>query len=125
MMAVIQVGDPTDGAGGPSAWGHGHPDLSTLRLLKRFVACGRSGRRYALAMDEQESDIFIESNNCQVYATGWNGNIVVNAFLDGRTQVEVSRQPRGNWTTAPRSAFQSCGLNSLRRTMVPASGLLC
>lgn len=110
VMAVIQVGDPTDGAGGPSAWGHGHPDLSTLRLLKRFVACGRSGRRYALAMDEQESDIFIEPNNCQVYATGWNGNIVVNAFLDGRTQVEVQCDNLpGDWDDSARvRAFHEC-----------------
>jgi hypothetical protein len=110
VMAVIQVGDPTDGAGGPSAWGHGHPDLSTLRLLKQSVACGRSGRRYALAMDQQESDIFIEPNNCQIYATGWNGNVVVNAFPDGRTQVEVQCDNLpGNWDDSARvQAFHEC-----------------
>jgi beta-lactamase superfamily II metal-dependent hydrolase len=95
-LAVVSAGDPSDQEPGFAAFGFGHPNRQAIRLLtdpshgvtmarpRQQVAVGVRGRNPGTgappAFEEMELDRAI-------FSTGWDGNIVVLARVDGRKRV--------------------------------------
>lgn len=95
-LAIVSAGDPSDREPGFAAFEFGHPNRAVIRLLAdpatgvsfrrppKRVAVGLHGRhpitKAPPAFEEMELDR-------AVFATGWDGNIVVVARADGAKSV--------------------------------------
>lgn len=98
-LAVISVGDP-DREKPRTAWNHGHPRIDAIRALidpDTGVSLERDGKSVMVAnrssskrnaRGPQFSPLVLEK---AVYATSWDGAVVVTAFKNGDLKVDVER----------------------------------
>ena len=95
-LAIISAGDPSDQEPGFAAYGFGHPNRAVVNLLadptagvqfsrptKRVAVGIRGGNRFTGALPEFE----LVDIDRAIFATGWDGNIVVVANVDGSKNV--------------------------------------
>lgn len=82
--ALLGVG-PADRQGDWTAHEHGHPREATIKLLQQEV----SGRRHPIDTEVATGKFtFVpRSVDAAIYATGWEGSVVVEADADGRTRL--------------------------------------
>lgn len=89
-LAVIGVGKSTFGANGGAftTFAYGHPRRTTVDMLSRAIADQRIP-----AVDVQVADAARDFSTDHVtqriYATGWDGTVVVSANLDGSMRVST------------------------------------
>jgi beta-lactamase superfamily II metal-dependent hydrolase len=71
-----------------TAWEYGHPREEAVDLLKENVSCFRVAKNVRVAQDQRA----FESQNMRraIYATGWDGTIVVRATAQAEYTVETS-----------------------------------
>jgi competence protein ComEC len=79
--AVISMGSPTREAS-YSAWHYGHPRAPVVALLAASLS-GRAERRSVLVATGQHAFESMEID-AALYATGWDGDVVIRAEADGR-----------------------------------------
>lgn len=97
-LAIISAGDPSDEEPGFAAFGFGHPNRATVNLLidpstgvkfsrpEKQVAVGIRGRNPTTGAPPTYEKIEMDR---AVFATGWDGNIVVLAGADGAKSVII------------------------------------
>lgn len=97
-LAVISAGDPSDEEPGFAAFEFGHPNVETIRLLtdpahgvtmtrpRQQVAVGIKGRHPVTRAAPEYRTIDLDR---AIFSTGWDGNIVVLAHVDGRKRVII------------------------------------
>jgi len=95
-LAIISAGDPAAEEPGFAAFEFGHPNAETIRLLtdpaqgvtmtrpRRQVAVGVRGRNPATRAVPEYRVVDLDR---AIFSTGWDGNIVVVAHVDGRKRV--------------------------------------
>ena len=97
-MAVISAGDPSDEEPGFAAFSFGHPNRQTIRLLTdplHGVSMLRPTQRVAVGIRGSNPQTgappewgYMDLGHA-IFATGWDGNIVVIAHRDGRKRVVI------------------------------------
>jgi hypothetical protein len=87
LLAVISVGHRGD-SGAKTAYGYGHPRIETLQLLEDRIAAPRPTVHGFMATAKQQLHDFDESK--AIYATGWDGDIVVTADAFGHLAVTLA-----------------------------------
>lgn len=73
-----------------SAWAYGHPRLSTIELLEHSLSGERRtpiSASVALGAKQFER----REITAPIYATGWDGDVVVTMFGDGRLETNVGK----------------------------------
>ncbi|MBK8591955.1 MAG: hypothetical protein IPN77_23135 [Sandaracinaceae bacterium] len=75
------MGSPTREAS-YSAWHYGHPRAQVVALLAASLS-GRAERRSVLVATGQHAFESVEID-AALYATGWDGDVVIRAEADGR-----------------------------------------
>jgi beta-lactamase superfamily II metal-dependent hydrolase len=90
-LVVISAGPPAIQLAW-TAWQYGHPRRRTVELLDEFVSRPRSAPATVRVADgaKRFSDYALTD---ALYATPWDGNIIVSSGEDGVLQVATSRQP--------------------------------
>ena len=86
-LAVISVGHRGD-SGAKTAWGYGHPRIEALDLLEASIAATRPTVQVFMATGKQQLHDHSESK--AIYATGWDGDVVVTADAFGRLAVNTT-----------------------------------
>jgi len=82
-VAVISMGPPIQ-IGGGSAWKHGHPRRSTVELLEGVISRPRAAPITVMVAEGSENFRALDHPLTDaIYATGWDGDIVVSAGADG------------------------------------------
>ena len=83
-LAVISVGARGD-SGSATAWGHGHPRASVLRAMQEapHVVSGTRAPSTFWAADAEETPFIPVTVDRAIYATGWEGTVVLKARSDG------------------------------------------
>jgi len=90
-MALIGMGPP-DRQAQYSAWKFGHPRQSILEMLEAGVSGTREPIRVRAGLGASEFEDFAVSR--AVYATGWDGDVVLEAGADGAfRRVELTAVP--------------------------------
>lgn len=86
-IAVFSMGNP--GNRGSSHYGYGHPRISVLKKLRAYMSDLRSPSvsKTAFEKGKKPKDVLITR---RIYATGWEGNIVVKGDLEGHIDVATS-----------------------------------
>ena len=79
-VAVISMGDP-DRKTSWTAWAYGHPRKSIVQQLNSHVAERRPARKVSVATGVHAFQTI--SINKAIYATGWDGTVVMEATADG------------------------------------------
>ncbi len=88
-VALIAMGPP-DRPGRWTAWGFGHPRKRAIDMLAASVDRGRPAALVHIGTAMREfQDYRVER---AIYATGWDGNVVVSATAGGEYRVETSRK---------------------------------
>jgi competence protein ComEC len=91
-VALIAMGSPARQETW-SAWAYGHPRLSTIELLEHALT--GQNRAPVNELVATGAKRFIQRTIvAPIYATGWDDNIVVTMFADGRIQVQPNVQPQ-------------------------------
>jgi len=91
-IAIISMGDRS--ATGPgSAFDHGHPRISAIRMMQEAPAIVSQSRprRIYWAADKQEAPFRKVAITRAIHATGWEGTLVVTARTDGTYAVASAR----------------------------------
>ena len=97
-LAVISAGDPSDEEPGFAAYGFGHPNRETIRLLSdpsQGVTMTRPAKQVAVGVRGRNPGTgappAYEHQNLTraIFSTGWDGSIVVIANRDGRKRVVI------------------------------------
>lgn len=93
-IALIAVGDPTDRRTGQTAFGYGHPRKATVLMLDGAPSMVSSARRSVPVLEQgnREGSTRRAENisiTHAIYATGWDGDIVVHADADGHYDVDT------------------------------------
>ena len=86
ILAVISVGHRGN-SGSKTAYGYGHPRIETLQLLEGRITAARPTVHGFIATGKKQLHDFDESR--AIYATGWDGDIVVTADAFGHLAVEL------------------------------------
>jgi beta-lactamase superfamily II metal-dependent hydrolase len=86
-LAVISVGHRGD-SGAKTAFGYGHPRIEALQLLEASVTATRPTVQVFMAMGQRQLRDYSESR--AIYATGWDGDIVVTADAFGHLAVSTT-----------------------------------
>lgn len=86
-LAVISVGHRGD-SGAKTAYGYGHPRIETLDLLKTAITASRPPVQGFAAKGKRELEDYVESK--AIYATGWDGDVVVTADAFGHLAVTLN-----------------------------------
>jgi beta-lactamase superfamily II metal-dependent hydrolase len=83
-LAVISMGRRGD-SGSATAWGHGHPRASVLRAMQEapYVVSGTRAPATFWAADAEETPFGPVTVDRAIYATGWEGTVVLKARSDG------------------------------------------
>lgn len=90
-LAIISMG-PCDERGVGSAPGHGHPRERTVRLLRRAVGPRREpSRTVHVALGQR--DFLRTTMRDAIYATGWDGSVIVTATAGGTYRVSTAGRP--------------------------------
>jgi competence protein ComEC len=85
-LAIISVGR-RGGSGAKTAWGYGHPRIETLKLLNASITAERAPVQGFMATGKHELHDYPESK--AIYATGWDGDILVTADAFGHLAVRT------------------------------------
>ena len=88
-LAVISVGHRGN-SGSKTAYGYGHPRIEALKLLEKAIAATRIPIQGFDATGETKLEDHTESK--AIYATGWDGDIVVTADAYGHLAVTLPPQ---------------------------------
>jgi beta-lactamase superfamily II metal-dependent hydrolase len=88
-LAVIPVGHRGN-SGSKTAYGYGHPRIEALKLLEKAIAATRIPIQGFDATAETKLEDHTESK--AIYATGWDGDIVVTADAYGHLAVTLPPQ---------------------------------
>lgn len=86
-LAIISVGHRSD-SGAKTAYGYGHPRIEALQLLEPSISASRVPVQGFMATGEASLHDYTESK--AIYATGWDGDIVVTADAFGHVAVSSS-----------------------------------
>lgn len=86
-LAIISVGHRGD-SGAKSAYGYGHPRIEALELLEGSIAASRPTVQAFMATAKKQLHDYSESK--AIYATGWDGDIVVTADAFGHLAVTIA-----------------------------------
>jgi beta-lactamase superfamily II metal-dependent hydrolase len=83
-LAVISMGARGD-SGSATAWGHGHPRASVLRAMQEapHVVSGMRAPATFWAADAEETPFSPVTVDRAIYATGWEGTVLLKARSDG------------------------------------------
>lgn len=87
-LAVVAMG-PESRQAEWSAWKYGHPRKVTIERLERAVSRRRNPRAVRIATAVQAFETHEMSR--AIYATGWDGNVIVSILADGGLRVRTSR----------------------------------
>lgn len=89
-LAIISVGDARE-SGSKSAWAYGHPNKGVVEMLARTIV----GRRPAVDghVGTGAKKLARHSEAKAIYATGWDGDVVVLGDTSGRLSVKVGPAP--------------------------------
>lgn len=90
-LAIISMG-PCDERGVGTAAGHGHPREGTIRLLRQAVVPLRPASRQVHVARAQRRFTRTTMRDA-IYATGWDGTIVVTATAAGTYTVTTTGRP--------------------------------
>lgn len=105
-LAVISMGS-ADRRGSLTAWDHGHPNLGIVQKLEGAVSESRSPKQVQV-FDGQETDPINHTVDRAIYATGWEGTIVMEADAQGNWSVaHAPMQDRININTATLAQLDS------------------
>jgi hypothetical protein len=88
-IAIISMG-PSNVQQSWSAWQHGHPRRDLVALVDGSVNRPRASQKIVKVADGQRSFSNYTMRDA-VYATGWDGDVVVTANAAGDLQVSTSR----------------------------------
>lgn len=86
-LAIISVGHRTD-SGGKTAFGYGHPRIEALQLLETGITASRPTVDGFMGIGKRQLRDYQESK--AIYATGWDGDIVVTADAFGQLVVNTT-----------------------------------
>jgi beta-lactamase superfamily II metal-dependent hydrolase len=73
-----------------TAWAYGHPRRTLVELLDSAVARPRIAPKTVMVADRVKSFSTYDLTDA-IYATGWDGDVVVTGTADGQLQVSTSR----------------------------------
>jgi competence protein ComEC len=90
-VALIAMGSP-ERRETWSAWAYGHPRLTTIQLLEAALSGARRSpvNEFVATGAKRFEPAQISA---PIYATGWDGNVVVTMFADGRLDVTTHAEP--------------------------------
>lgn len=88
-LAVISMSDPNYKGSSKSAWGYGHPRKDIVEMIQNNILDLRapSVRKKVAKKSKNFKNMLITK---RIYATGWDGDIIVNANSNGLIEVGVS-----------------------------------
>ena len=86
-IALISMGKSTDRQSW-TAWQYGHPRRTLVELLDRWIDRPRASAQWVAAANGTR-DFFQYRMRDAVYATGWDGTVVISADRDGRFSVRA------------------------------------
>ena len=91
-IAIISMGDRS-ATGRGSAFDHGHPRISAIRMMQEMpaIVSQHRPRRIYWAADKQEVPFRKVAITRAIHATGWEGTLVVTARTDGSYAVAPAR----------------------------------
>jgi competence protein ComEC len=92
QIGVISVGHP-DRKEQWTAWDHGHPNRTAVDLMAAGIKRSRPTPRSVLVASRQNSDYFAIPMDKALYATGWEGTVIVTADRSGRISIANDDQP--------------------------------
>ena len=86
-IAVISMSDWEDHAMW-TGYRYGHPRKKAVEVLKKSIDSTRLAKPVHIASAIKE--FYVEEMKDAIYATGWNGTVVIIANKDGNLKVETS-----------------------------------
>jgi competence protein ComEC len=90
-IAVISMG-PHDVQAQWTAWAYGHPRRTLVELLDRSVTRRRPAPADVMVADAVRSFSAYRMRDA-IYATGWDGDVVISSGPEGRLDIATSRRP--------------------------------
>ena len=87
-IALISMGKSNDQQQW-TAWQYGHPRRAIVELLDTWIGRPRAGARW-VAVAHGVRDFFQYRMQDAVYATGWDGTVVISADRDGRFSIRTT-----------------------------------
>lgn len=88
-LAVISMGEWDFGKGSNNrftTFAYGHPRRSTIELLARSISSRRS-KSIRVNVGDKARQFSALTITRDIYATGWDGTVVITAGLDGKTRI--------------------------------------
>lgn len=91
-LALIACG-PADRKQAWSAWAYGHPRAVTIDLLERALAAAPPRVPVVVGVAAGAKSFAGREIRAPIYATGWDSDVIVTMFADGRLAVKTRREP--------------------------------
>lgn len=85
-IALMGTGDPKR-KGSKSAWAYGHPDEATIQMLESVIPEKRTTINVKVGAEAQSLKDHSLSHG--IYATGWDGDVVISATDKGKYTVDT------------------------------------
>jgi competence protein ComEC len=89
-LALIACG-PFDRRQAWTAWAYGHPRAVTIDLLERALATAAPRRAAVVGVASGAKQFEGREIKAPIYATGWDSDVIVTMFADGRIAVKTRR----------------------------------